>query len=94
MTARASVTLGYPRGFETVQQVARGVSQLALHGLPDSYFEQFVPRVQAVTLEDINRVAAQYLDPARMVTLAVGDHDKIAPTLMSLNLGEPVVLSA
>ncbi|MBA3271892.1 MAG: insulinase family protein [Acidobacteria bacterium] len=94
LTARASVTLGYPRGFETVQQVARGVSQLALHGLPDSYFEQFVPRMQAVTLEDINRVAAQYLDPARMVTLAVGDHGKIAPTLMSLNLGEPVVLSA
>lgn len=92
--ARASVTRGYPRGFETAQQVARGVSQLALHGLPDSYFEEFVPRVEAVTREDIHRVAAQYLDPARMVTLAVGDHDKIAASLTTLNLGEPVVLSA
>ena len=34
--ARASVTRGYPRGFETAQQVARGVAQLALHGLPDT----------------------------------------------------------
>ena len=92
--ARASVTRGYPRGFETAQQVARGVSSLALHFLPDTYFEEFVPRVEAVTLEDIQRVASQYLDVARMVTLAVGDHERIAATLPSLNLGEPLVLSA
>jgi predicted Zn-dependent peptidase len=91
--ARASVTQGYPRGFETAQQVARSITQLALHDLPDTYFEEFVPRVEAVTLDDITRVAAQYLDPARMVTLAVGDHDKIAQSLTTLGLGEPVVLS-
>ena len=91
--ARASITRGYPRGFETAHQVARGVAQLALHNLPDSYFEQFVPRVEAVTEADVSRVAAQYLDTARMVTLVVGDHDRIARSLTSLNLGEPVVLS-
>lgn len=91
--ACASLTRGYPRGFETAQQVARGVSQLALHGLPDSYFEDFVPRIEAVTRDHIHRVAGQYLDTARMVTLAVGDHDKIAASLTTLNLGEPVVLS-
>lgn len=92
--ARASVTRGYPRGFETAQQLARGLTSLALHNLPDTYFEEFVPRIEAVTLDDINRVAAQYLDPARMITLAVGDHDRIASALSSLNLGEPMVLSA
>lgn len=92
--ARASVTRGYPRGFETAQQVARSVAQLALHQLPDSYFEEFVPRVEAVTLDEVTRVAAEYLDPARMVTLAVGDHDRIASTFTPLNLGEPVVVSA
>jgi zinc protease len=91
--ARASITRGYPRGFETAQQVARGIAQLALHGLPDSYFEEFVPRVDAVTEADVNRVAAEYLDSARMVTLIVGDHDRIASSLSSLNLGEPVVMS-
>ena len=92
--ARASVTRGYPRGFETAQQVARSVSQLALHNLPDSYFEQFVPRIDAVTLDDVTRVAAEYLDTTRMVTLAVGDHDRIASTFSTLNLGEPFVMSA
>jgi zinc protease len=91
--ARASVTQGYPRGFETAQQIARGVSSLALHGLPDTYLEEFVGRIESVTLDDVGRVAAQYLDLARMVTLAVGDHDRIASTLSSLQLGEPLVLS-
>jgi predicted Zn-dependent peptidase len=91
--ARASITQGYPRGFETAQQVARGVSSLALHGLPDTYFEEFVPRVEAITLADLSRVAEQYLDLARMIILAVGDHDRIASPLTSLNLGEPLVLS-
>jgi zinc protease len=91
--ARASVTQGYPRGFETAQQIARGVSSLALHGLPDTYFEEFVGRIESVTLDDLGRVAGQYLDLARMATLAVGDHDRIASTLSSLQLGEPLVLS-
>jgi len=90
--ARASVTQGYARGFETAQQVARGVSQLALHGLPDTYFEEFVPRVEAVTLEDVRRVATQYLDSTRMTTLVVGDYDRIASTLSALNLGEAAIL--
>lgn len=92
--ARASITQGYPRGFETAQQVARGVAQLALHALPDTYFEEFVPRIDAVTAADLSRVAVQYLDPARMITLAVGDHTRIAASLSSLNIGEPVVLAA
>jgi predicted Zn-dependent peptidase len=92
--ARASVTRGYPRGFETAQQVARGVASLALHNLPDTYFEDFVPRVDAVTRDDIARVAAQYIDPARMITLVVGDYDHVRPTLTTLNLGEPLVMSA
>jgi predicted Zn-dependent peptidase len=92
--ARASVTQGYPRGFETAQQVARGVASLALHNLPDTYFEEFVPRVEAVTRDDIARVASHYLDPARMVTLVVGDHDRIGQDLPALGFGEPLVLSA
>ncbi len=90
--ARASVTRGYPRGFETAQQVARGVAQLALHGLPDTYFEEFVPRVDAVTGDDLGRAAAKYLDPSRMLTLVVGDAERVLPTLGDVGLGEPQVV--
>jgi zinc protease len=92
--AVASLTLGYPRGFETAQQVARAVAQLALHRLPDSYFEDFVPAVSRLSVADVTRVAERYLDPSRLVTLIVGDHDLIAASLPTLNLGEPVILDA
>ena len=49
--ARSSVSLGYPRGFETAQQVARSVAQLALHDLPDTYFQDFIPPPQPIELD-------------------------------------------
>jgi predicted Zn-dependent peptidase len=90
--AKASLGRGYPRAFETANQVARSVAQLALHGLPDTYFEEFIPRLDAVTVEDVTRVAQQYLDLETMATLVVGDMDRIGASLTELGLGEPVLL--
>jgi zinc protease len=90
--AKASLTKGYPRNFETAGQVARAVAQLALYGLPDTYFQEFVPKVNAVTGDDVSRVAAEYLDPARLTTLVVGDHSAIADSLSRV-MGDPLVIS-
>lgn len=90
--AKASLTKGYSRNFETAQQVARSVAQLALYDLPDTYFEEFVPNVNAITGDEVTRVAGRYLDPARLTTLVVGDRSAIAESLLSLGLGEPEVL--
>jgi predicted Zn-dependent peptidase len=92
--AKASLTRGYPRGFETANQVARAVAQLALYGLPDTYFEEFVPRVSAIESADVVRAAERYVDPARTVTLVVGDYQVVGPTLGPLGLGEAQVMSA
>jgi predicted Zn-dependent peptidase len=92
--AFASVSKGYPRSFETAGQVARSVAQLALHGLPDSYFEEFVPKLSQVTAHDVTRAAGRYLDPAKMTTVIVGDLDKIAASLHGLGLGPHRVLAA
>jgi zinc protease len=91
--AKASLTKGYPRNFETAQQVARSVAQLALYDLPDTYFEEFVPKVNAVTGDDVTRVANRHLDPARLTTLIVGDHSAIAESLGTLGFGAPAVLA-
>ena len=89
----AALTRGYARNFETAEQVARAVTQIALYDLPDDYFAEFVPKVERVTAEDVTRVAAEHLDPARLTTLVVGDYETIAGDLAHLDLGEPVVLS-
>jgi predicted Zn-dependent peptidase len=90
--ARASLTLGYGRNFETAGQVARSAAQLALFELPDTYFEQFVPMIGAVTAADVARVARQHLDPARMSAIVVGDREAVAEPLATLGLGAPTEL--
>ncbi len=92
--AKASLTRGYPRNFETTQQVARSLTQLALYNLPDTYFEEFVPKVNAVHASDVVRAANQYVDPLRTVTLVVGDHQAVGDSLHALGLGEPRLLPA
>lgn len=89
----AALSKGYPRGFETVGQVARSVAQLALHGLPDSYFEDFIPRLAGVTADDVTRAAQRYLEREKMTTVIVGDLDKIAGSLPELGLGPHKVLT-
>ncbi|MGE5814503.1 MAG: M16 family metallopeptidase, partial [Acidobacteriota bacterium] len=85
--AKAALTRGYPRNFETADQLARAGGQLALYELPDDYFSQFSSRVNAVDVAEVTRVAQVYLDPARMLTVVVGDRDKITAPLAALNLG-------
>jgi zinc protease len=92
--AFASLSKGYPRGFETAGQVARSVAQLALHNLPDSYFEDFVPRLSRITADHVSAAARQYLVPDKMTTLIVGDLDKIHGSLAGLGLGPYQLLTA
>lgn len=89
----AALTRGYARNFETAEQVARGVTQLVLHDLPDDYFARFVPAVERVTPDDVTRATERHLHPDRMTTLIVGDLEAIRGDLEGLGLGEPVILS-
>jgi zinc protease len=86
-TGRAGLTRGYPRNFETAEQISRAAAQLALYGLPDDYFSTFVGRVLAVDESDVTRVAAEHIDPSRLLVVIVGDREKVSPTLPRLNLG-------
>jgi predicted Zn-dependent peptidase len=84
---RAALTRGYPRSFETAEQLGRAAAQLALYELPDDYYTTFVPRVLALTEEDVTRAGARHIDPARLLTVIVGDREKIGPALQRLDLG-------
>ena len=88
----AALTRGYARNFETADQIARAAMQLALYDLPDDYFAEFVPRIEAVTADDVSRVMTRHVDPSRLMTLVVGDLDAVGGDLA--RLGDPIVLSA
>lgn len=88
-TARATLTRGYPRNFETSDQIARSVAQLALYELPDDYFATFVPRVAGLTLDEVQQAATRHLRPEDLLAVVVGDAARVAQTLEPLGLGLP-----
>jgi predicted Zn-dependent peptidase len=85
---RAALTRGYPRNFETADQIARAVAQLALYGLPDDYFTTFVPKMLALDEKAVTRAAEAHIDPSRLLTVIVGDREKLSPSLAALELGD------
>jgi zinc protease len=80
----------YPAGFETIGAISAQLSNLVTDGLPDSYFNDYLAKVNAVTLDDVNRVARKYLDPSKMAIVIVGDRRTIEPGLKEL--GYPIAL--
>ena len=57
--------------------ITNQLASLDLHGLPDSYMEEYVRKVYAVTPEEVQRIARTYLDPRQMQIVVVGDKAKI-----------------
>ncbi|MPY88437.1 MAG: hypothetical protein GEU99_10975 [Luteitalea sp.] len=88
--ARDSLTRGFARSFETAEQIARAATQLALYDLPDSWYDDFVPSVEAVEADEVTRVARNYLAPEKMRVTVVADPDRVGD-LAQLGLGEPVL---
>ena len=88
--AKAAVGLGYPRGFETAQQVARAVAQMSLHDIGADHFEQFVPRLNAVTLDDVEAAAARHVRPEHLTAVVVGDPATVEPQLTAHGLAYEV----
>jgi zinc protease len=85
---RAALTRGYPRNFETADHIARAAAQLALYDLPDDYFTTFVPKMLALDEATVTRAAEAHIDPSRLLTVIVGDREKLSPSLAALELGE------
>ena len=42
----------------------------------------------ALSEDDVTAVAAKHIDPSRLLTVVVGDRDKVLPSLKALELGD------
>ncbi|MGB7201071.1 MAG: pitrilysin family protein [Pyrinomonadaceae bacterium] len=83
---KQSLIRRFPSGFETVGAMSNQLANLVVYGLADTYFNDYIGKVNAVTIDDVNRVANKYLDPSRMAIVIVGDRKVIEPGLKELGL--------
>ncbi len=91
--ARNYLALRFPGEFETNAAVADAYADLAIYGLPVTYYDSYVERIQAVTAADVQRVAARYVQPERLAVVVVGDRQVVEAKLKALDLGTLRVLA-
>ena len=89
-TNKLSILRRFPTGFENAGQISGQLANLVVYGLSDAYFNEYIPNVNAVTVQDVNRVANKYLDPTKMAIVIVGDRKVIEPGLKEL--GYPLTI--
>jgi zinc protease len=71
--AKANLIGGFPLRIDTNGETAGLLTFIEMYGLGTSYFTDYIDKVQAVTRDDVLRVAKTYLHPDDMVWVVVGN---------------------
>ena len=74
--AKKSLLNGFIFSFEQPDQIASQQMTIAFEKLPDDYLINYRKRIEAVTREDLKRVAGKYLNAKRRLTIIVGNTDQ------------------
>ncbi len=80
------------RSFDTPEEVAGYLAENALLGRPDDHWETHRAGIEAVTPEDVRRVAQSYLRPHELTVLALGADGASVEALANLLDREPRTL--
>jgi zinc protease len=86
--AQAYLAGSFPLTIETPDAIAAQVLNALFYELPLSDLETYRERVNAVTPEDIQRVARQYLKPDRLSVVLVGNASSFASRLKGVGFDE------
>ncbi|MGH7638065.1 MAG: M16 family metallopeptidase [Gemmatimonadaceae bacterium] len=89
---KESLIQSLPRRFASVDGVNGAISSLYLNDLPDNYYHEFASKVNAVTPDDLTRVAKQYIDMNRLNIVIVGDRATIEELLRKAGIAPITIL--
>jgi zinc protease len=78
--AKLYPTGSYPLRFGSTTSIARQLVGVQLQGFPSDYFSQRNGYVNAVTLDDVRRVAMKLLDPDKLTFVIVGRPEGVTAT--------------
>ena len=90
----ASNTLSLSGRWESSGAVMGSISQIVQYGLADNYFNEYADKVNALTLDEVNRIAKKIINPDAMTWVVVGDRAIIEPELSKLGFGKVNLIDA
>ena len=93
-TAKDSLIQRLPGQFAAIGSITNAVVTLWTQGLPDTYYQDYVAKVSAITKQDVMRVAKQYIDLDHLAIVIVGDRASIEAPLKATNIAPVVVIDS
>jgi zinc protease len=90
--ARDSIAIALPGSNETSNEIANSYAEIITFGLKDSYWNDLVGELNALTPALVNESAARLVHPDSLTWVVVGDLAKIETPVRALNFGEVTVL--
>jgi zinc protease len=88
---KQSLVQSLPRRFASVNGIGASIADIYTEGLPQTYFQDFPNKINAVTREDLVRVARKYIDLDHLNIVIVGDRSVVEDPLMATGIA-PIVL--
>ncbi|MEO0750876.1 MAG: pitrilysin family protein [Pseudomonadota bacterium] len=79
--AKTYLTGAYPLRFDSNSRIANITAAMQLSDIPIDYIATRNDRVNAVTLEDLNRVAKEYMTPDALTFVVVGQPENLTSTV-------------
>lgn len=80
----------FSRSLESSDNIAQYAYMIERYGFPEDYYATYLQRLDAVTMEDVQRVIAKYFDPDNMYWFCVGD-PSVIPALAQYDSDGTVV---
>ncbi|TLX76866.1 insulinase family protein [Labilibacter sediminis] len=80
----------FGRSLESPSTIARFAVNIDKYNLPDDYYETYMERLEAVTVEDVKAAAEKFIKPQNALYLAVGDVSVIEPLMKNIANGQEV----
>ncbi len=77
--AQSYLTGVFPIRAETQEGLTGLIANQMLYDLPDDYLQSYRDRINAITIEDVQRVANAYIHPDSIAMVIVGDTAEILP---------------
>lgn len=78
---KRSIVASFALSLESPTQLLNYSITRKIYGLPDDYWETYPARIMAVTADDVQRVARQYVNPQTQQIVVVGDAKRIKAVL-------------
>ena len=89
---KQSLIQSLPSRFSTVNGIAGAISSIYTQDLPETYFKDYASKIDAVTKDDLTRVAKKYIDVDHMNLVIVGDRASIEGPLKATGIAPIQIL--